>query len=55
MLLNSSLLYIAFHKSSTFTVTWCRTSELILEKIIENTPEKYPFIMARIYVCALPV
>ena len=53
--MNSSLLCIALHKSSTFTVTCCRTSELILEKITENTPEKYTFLMARIYVCALPI
>lgn len=53
--MNSSLLCIALHKSSTFTDTCCRTSELILEKITENTPEKYTFLMARIYVCDLPI
>ena len=49
--MNGSLLCIVFHKSDTFTVTCCRTSELILEKAAENIPETYTFLMARSYLC----
>lgn len=43
--MNSSLLCIGLYKSDMFTVTYCRDSELILEKTTENTPETHTFLI----------